>query len=483
MNRAGTYLKKLFRIEPEAFLKPVIIAALLSGSILVWYIITMQAHTFPGTPAIIHGDSQEYITSAYNLFLSDYFYPNGKLPGYAVFLSFFLRCFGFKTALWGIILIQWAMHVLSVVCLARLAFRIRPDRRVYNVVFYAYGLSSYVVIYAACILSDSLAVSFTIFCFYFLAQSIYSQKSASIYQLTGICFLIMVFLRPVMLVAGIAIGIYFLIKGWTKRRMLLYAVLFFMPFLFGEIVWMRYNRLYHQDSHPLMSFKYYHTLYEKTYYIEACEFVGSWGGDFNFWDPTAELMYFGLGNMPAQPTVQLPEFIYTSAYNSDSLRQLRDMIALYEKRKNVDTLRYIKQTFHRYQRAFETEKPVLHFLSGFRSLKKFLINGWGAYNLYPVPFSQLDFFNKGIKLVYVGFYLVFGLFGWGCLLWQGVFRLKKGYSLYATIAIMIILMTLILTFFFRYCEYRYFAPLYPFTLLASCLYVLSFSGMQKGYKS
>lgn len=478
MKPIRKYLTAIFWVEPLSAVKPVVISVVLSGCLLVWYTLNMRIHTFPGTPAIIHGDSQEYISSAFNLFLSDYFYPNGKLPGYAVFLSVFFNLFGFKSALWGIVAIQWGMHVISIVLLARLAFLIRPERGIYNLIFYTYALSSYVVVYAGCVLSDSLAVSCTIFCFYFLARAIANRKWFS-YALAGIFFLIIVFLRPVMLSAGLAIAVYFLMKALADRRVLLYALIFFFPFLLGEMIWMRYNRLYHNDPHPLMSFNYYRTLYANTYYVEACEFVGSWGGDFNFWDPTAELMYFGLGATPPNPDIRLPDYIYTSAYTKDSLARLKLLIGRYEAGKNPDTLQYIKHTFRRYQHAFESEKPLLHYLSGFRSLKKFLINGWGAYNLYPVAFSQLSIIDKVIKLMYVAFYLLFGLFGWFCVFWQGAVKMIRGYNLFSILSLMVVLMTFVLTFFFKYCEYRYFAPIYPFTLMASCFCLFPFLSGRK----
>ncbi len=461
---------KYFTLDPAENKKPICIALIILIFFFIWQYIEFKSFFIKGTIAFIAGDAIEYINGAINIIDSGYYYPYGKMPGYSLFLVPFIYCFGLKIGLCAVVVVQTILHAFSVLYLAKLGYLIKKNIAFFNLVFYSYLFSSYVAHYNARILADGLAASVIVFAVYFAVVN-FNTVNFKKYLPAGFLFVFAVFLRPALISFGVAFFFFMLSYLFLNRKKVILTLLwFFIPFCIVDSLWISYNYKNHKDLHPLMSFKFYYQELLSNYNQEEVNFLISWGGDFVYWEPHSEILFFGVNSIKPDPKIQLPAYIYTSKYNLDSLKAIREEIALYEKGKTPERLQKIKRTFNSYTLSFKEEKSLLYYASTFFVLKKFLLNGYGAYTLSPLPFNRLNIFQKTMKLTYMGFYFVFGFCGAISAFLLLIFNFKrKDYTL--LISLYVVVHLFLLFFCFRYSEYRYFATIYPLSLLLSWVFM------------
>lgn len=466
MKYAVLYLK----INPKETIKPIIFSLVVSYLFLAWQLYDSKDVLYNHSLAIVSGDSAEYIASANNIIINGLFYPNGKLPGYALFLVPLFYFFKFNVALSLAVIIQTLFSAISVLFLSKLSFSLTNNTWVYNLVFYSYLLSSYVSVFNKSIYADSLSISLLIIMMYYLIYGI-QHNNLKLLFFSGILFCVAVFLRPILIVFGVAFFIFSLIYFFnSKSKIIKYFLCFFIPFLVVDVCWISYNYNYYNDTHPLMSFKYYDKVSKNSYVIEEGKFIQSWGGDCVWWEPNSDILFFGVNRIKAQKNIVLPNYIYTSKYNQDSLTKLKSDIAEYELNKSPKGLQAIKTKFINYKNNFEQEKKMMHYASTFLIFKKFILNGYGAYNLFQKKFKDLPIYNKIIKLIFIGSYVLFGFIGFWILCVYGISFFKK-VELLHLLAFYVMGSVFVLCFIYRFSEYRYFAPYYPFTLIFTNIYL------------
>ncbi len=476
-NMIGSrFLKKYFLRDPDDWLFWISIAFVAKWSLFILKTSTSY-HALPGLFGSFAGDSQSYLLPVENLIAYGSYDPDYRMPGLAMIYFPLLLAFPKVIACNILILLQVALASYACYCLAKTAsagFRSVP---MFYLVFYSYTFSTYANLFDHLILTESLSTSSLIIGSYYF--SVYLQSSSKKYLLfTGLWMAWMVFLRPVY--APLPIILVLILIYQERRRgssvilATTYAILLLLPLIVFDSVWTVRNYQTHKKFIPLTSF-YYPEL-ESTIIPPMIEFVGSWGGDRTWWNPDAEIRWFGLGIEKGDklPDTMLPEYIYTSKYNVDSLLRIRQYaFDIFQDRIDAETAvresQYIRQRLSLYSKSVRVEKPLLYYVRAPLTLmKKFLFHS-GTYNLFNKPREMLSPVELSVKILYSVYYLLtvaLGLVGLGLIMFK-----LRGDALPLWVATITLYSIILFTFVLRQIEFRYFVPAYPFMTVSACYVV------------
>lgn len=425
--------------------------------------------------ANLKGDSYDYITAAVNLKLLNFYYPDLKAPGYSLIIYFFHLFTSLPRALDLVVIMQLILSSISVYILAKLGYKITKSHSIFVLIFVFYSISSFVSEYDRQILSESITVSILIFTIYLLYIGLELQKTRY-YVYIGIGICIITYLRPVLITFLTSLLILFILVSIKNRRLDIISIkkitLFTSPLILILTLWGIRNYNLHQKIEPMMRLSGYYNSEKETYLYDLNQFVKSWSGDVVFWDATAEINWFGCGVIFKQnDNIKLPSYIFTSTYNYQSLIDLRNKMRIYDASNGEDSLlkKEICTTLKNYTQSFKSENTFLYYVLPFKIAAKFVINGGGTTNLFNKKFSDLTYLEKLFKLSMIILFLTFSLLG-VFIAFSNLFRfvLKNDdsvkYQIELFLSLFIILSILAISFVFKFGEYRYFTPIYPFCL-------------------
>jgi hypothetical protein len=417
------------------------------------------------------GDTTSYIEPIENLLKNGVYYDDFRMPGYG-WLYFLLRLIFSQTyALNTLVIIQLLLSSLSVYTLALISDKIFKHNYFFYSTFFLYAISSFVSLYDHALLTESFCTSAIIFSVYFL----FSNKKLDLI-ISGMLLTWAVFLKPVMVPLIVLFGLYVLVRDVHKKFQIksyswCNTLLFLLPFFVVDGAWVIRNFQKYDSIIPLTKSVYYPD-YEKSYHLELFAFMNSFGGSIVHWEPGSEITFFS--PLPEfikkREEAVLPNNIYTSKFNYDSLIVLRELIKvrdnetvnLYEKQV-LDSS--IKNKFNTYTKSIKQEKPFLYYIgSRFKVLKTFFVHS-GTYNLFNKASFELNKIEFVLKLFYSTLYLIvviFGFIGSFTLLLKGIRNID-----YLFISCVGLYIALVFPFILKLDEFRYFVPGYPFFLIAS----------------
>ncbi|WP_448520450.1 hypothetical protein [Rhodoflexus sp.] len=419
-------------------------------------------------------DSQDYLHTSYELAKHGTYAKitgipyAGRTPGYDWVIAPLLFFFEETTALNIIYLLQWGLATLAAYALALIAYRLFAQKWLFVAVVISYSLNTFVAYYDWIILTESFAVSALILGLYFLTgtQSEKALVAASAF------FTWAVFLRPYLLPLFFLLGVSLLWecrRHW--RRALAKGIAFASVFVVVETAWIVRNYLHFGRLIPLVTDA--HAGLPEGRFLALMEFVQAWGGDFVSWNPAAEMMLFV--DVRTRQTVpnkyrqmeDLPDYVFTSAYNADSLRILKKWYHLADSAgispalaRYADSVAYAK--LRAYRQAFITEKPIYyHIIAPLRLLPKFLLHS-GTYNLTPQTFAALSTEKQIFRILYSAlYYFVWtgGLLGLLVYITTNRRQLSAKDLMLASMALYVVLLCPLVL---RRIEYRHFVMSYPF---------------------
>lgn len=421
-------------------------------------------------------DSQSYISPIENFIENGNYTPDYRMPGLGIMLFPFLYIFKKHVALNLFIVFQLIITAISSYVLSLIASKIFNSKRISMICFIVAVLSTYQNTYDTNILTESLCISFLIFSVYFLLKSSDSKKNIHI-LISGIFLTEVIFLRPVYIPLLAIFSIYLLLLNFKRNKLLSIklALLFILPFFVIDGIWIARNFNKHKRIIPLTKTVYYPHV-EDSYWRAAIKFVQAWGGDYQYWLPNAEIRWFtyklknGPGHSIRQLPNELPNYIYTSQFNRDSLLGLVNLMVQLEnipvnekiKQDSLDDL--ITYKFDSYRASIIKEKPFLFYIkSPIIHLKKFLVHS-GAQYLFDESIHDISLFKLAVKCFYSFCYwtiLILGISGgiWALFI-EGVNKFKSlvvfGLPIYS-----IIIHSLI----FKSAETRYLLPSFPFLIV------------------
>jgi hypothetical protein len=198
------------------------------------------------------------------------------------------------------------------------------------------------------------------------------------------------------------------------------------------------------------------------------------------WDPNSEVRWFGIENKVIDGSTayskvgeykkDLPDYIYTSKFNKDSLIILKNKIQKIWSHTlpsvvNLEYCDYVNKKLLLYTQSIKEEKPFIYYVYAPLRLTKTFLFTHGTQTLIDKKFNDMSLLEKAIKLLaaFINiFVLTAGLFGI-CLL---IIKKKLFGPLFIPISFSL-LYVFFIGFVFKFTEIRFLAPLYPFLLLAS----------------
>jgi hypothetical protein len=423
----------------------------------------------------IAGDTDSYIEPIENLLSKGEYYNDYRMPGYGSVYMLPRLVLSQTAALNTMGILQLLVSALSVYVLALACYRITGSTGVFLSVYFLYAISTFVSLFDFWLLTETFCTAALIFAFYFAVKSGSEVRNT---MLSGFFVTWAIFLKPAMAPLIAIYAGYFLIRNhsvyssplvWSYKSLLIFLI----PFILIDGSWMARNYFKYGEIKPLTRTVYYPTT-EASYLGSLYRFMSSFGGSIVHWNPGSEITFFlpVPSSIKNQQRAELPENIYTSKFNRDSLVVLRDIIAVINDPATDETAKaqmnaVAKAKFDEYAASVLEERPFLyHIESRIRAFKNFFFHS-GTYNLFEKSADELNWGQFGAKVFYSVFYLLVvlgGLSGALFLLVRGLSRpewlLPALTGLYAALVFPLGLKT---------SESRYFVPAYPFFLISAIL--------------
>lgn len=473
---------------------------IIKGLLFAFFLLNDHPHYMPGFWGYsVNSDEITYLDPIDNLLKNGEYLPDFRMPGYGVFYMAFRLFFERATSCNIMIFVQLLLDMLSTYLLFRIADKLFRSKLVSLLTLVIYTLSFSVTIFDYSVLTESFCVSLMIISIYLFLDYIDTKKSLTLF-LSGLFMAWTIFIRPA---AGLIwfsmlayLGVLFLQKRGilSFRQLVIAGLLFGSTFVVFDTAWIVRNHQKYGMFIPLMRTPQADMAHatSENYYPFLYTFVTSWGGDQVYWDPTAEIRWFGLKEHSIETaqnaslntqTKKLPAYIYTSRYNEDSLIMLRDMITSYDAEMNTlgqeekDKRAYaINSRLLEYKASVIKEKPLLYYVKGpLLITKKFLLNN-GTNGLFVKPFSQLSLFQKLFKILSSLLYLSVVLGGFAGLV---VLLINRQVLTPAFLLFVIILgNTFVITYLFRTSEVRYIIITYPFLTISLAYLLCSVLGLK-----
>jgi hypothetical protein len=462
------------------------LALLLKTMVMLFLIYNLHLLNGDGLIGICSGDCPDYLHTAQNVakyFTFGRMYEGelspyaGRMPGYDIVLAPLSLFFDETTVQNLTVLLQILLSALSTYFLAKIAYHIFPTKKIFYLTFFIYGLNTFVSFYDLCILTESFFVSAFIIGFYFFITA----KNLWGYLLAGAFLTWAILMRPYILPIWALLNLYLIYLFFTKRfasfsSLIKIGLSFNLVFGMTEALWIMRNYMQFNKFIPVVTDV--HAGLKEGKFLALMEFVQSWGGDMVSWNPDSEMVLFykmpQINHLPNkyQSFADLPEYVFTSAYNADSLEKIKKIYAItedttYSGTERMEADRQVTALLRKYRKSFIEEKPFYFYVvAPLRLLPKFLFHS-GSYYLSDLPFAKQNFLQKMVKIAYSGLYYFTLLIGLAFIVYAvaNVKQLPVSQWLILLIPLYIIILCPLVL---RRIEYRYFILAYPFLSILAC---------------
>lgn len=419
------------------------------------------------------GDCSSYIGPIENWISNGAYAPDFRLPGYGAIYLVFRAIFNPVGAMNCLVLVQLLFSGVSTYVLARLSSRVFPQSlAVFHGVFLTYALSTYVSVYDRQILTESLMTAASIIGVGLLVLDPPSSIPLRGPLLAGAFLSWAVFLRPVALPL-IFLGAIFLWvsechSGEAKARRTKAIVALLLPFVLTSAAWGIRSWRVHRTSSAVVP-----TVISpgvEPLWGALIRFHQSWGGNFVYWDPAADIHWFGYVSEDWEPTFtpvvkDPPSWVSTPEFGRDELLSIRDS-TLIACNKDIPAE---KRAEHRdiavkrldvFSEALKRDRPFVYYvLAPIRATFGLLATS-GSYILFRRPFAALDLPDRIIKVFMSGLYVFVVVFGLA-----GIFFRPSRSPAWVFVAAIPLYIIGVHGVYFRFTENRYVVPAYPFLLI------------------
>lgn len=445
-----------------------------------------------------YGDEMTYLDPVDSLLSKGEYQPDFRMPGLGAAYLPFRLFFDRGTSCNFIMFIQLILDILSVYLLGLIARQLFKSQKAFLLTLLLYTISIPVSYYDLWMMSESLSISFSIIAVYLLLRYLEIRKP-SLLLFSGILATWAIFIRPLVGILWLALVLYLFIdflksKTWNFKKLVFPILIFCAPFILIDSAWIVRNYKIHKQFIPLMKTDWINlsNVNIENYKVFVFAFVNSFGGDCVPWAPTAEVRWFGILEKPIivadsihhlTTTVKdLPNYIYTSRFNKDSLLIIREKVMQLESntlnsKTKIEYTLYVNSKMKAYRTSIVEEKPFIYYLYGpFRIATKLIVNH-GTNDLFLHSFKELNLFEKLIKIQMAMIYLSIIIGGLlGILLWIAKGRLLTP----AFILVFYILFHILsFTYIFRNSETRYMLPIYPFLIITWVYFLVQIHGVLK----
>ena len=413
------------------------------------------------------GDTGSYLEPAEHLITQGTYVPDYRMPGYA--LPYIIcRLFVPKDHAGDLLLIlQTVLDALSTVALGLLAFRFTGSRMVSRGVFWCGVIGHTITQFDITLLTESFTSSAIILAAWSAARS-FDRGTRWHALLAGALIAWAVFMRPVMVVAIPAFLVWSYLAIPHRGRMVRTMVMLGLPFALVDAAWVIRNATVHQRFIPANPSLHYASIDEGPL-GPIIAFVEAFGGRTTWWDPVAEIRFFGVdgGVQPGQRTA-LPTETSTPGCTMDSLHQVADDMFRWRHLPASDPTRdalcaSIRERMTRYRACYIEAHPWRYrLLAPMRCTRSFLFHS-GTENVFGRPWTVLSLPERALKAGWsVLFHLIQSVGLIACVFTLALRGMRQRYGLLAAFTLLGVLIHPVA---FRMAEHRYLAPVFPWLIV------------------
>lgn len=417
----------------------------------------------------------------------------GRMPGYS-FPYLVLRSFLEKDSAQTVLFtLQILLSAICVYLLSLTAYKVVKRREIFIVTFLLFAISIHTSIFDIFTLAESFSVSAIILFLYYGVKYFETEKAFHL-LLAGLFAAWAIFLRPflgLILVLMPALIFIYRKKQDTIGRLIKLSFIFALPFILFETAWIARNFSSLGKFIPLetsLSESYGERGAYRTSAISIRQLINSWGGEPGEFYEGSEGEWFHFAPLEKAGEYHFNDYVFNSTFNRDSLIYLKKIFnasvdETYSESQK-DSLNMLASTIAlRYAADYKKNNTLRFYLLNpvIRTYRLVLPNGT---RLLPLPpFSQMNIFQKAVKLFYFGFYFVITLSGIaGMLIFLIKDRNKNPGAMLLLVYPVVILLTL--TFFSSIIEYRYYITAYPvFVIFTAWFYLFAYERITKNKSS
>jgi len=495
-------IKKL--IETKSWWFWILVALAFKSILLIYYVHNIDPRLveqgYPGLWGGFGGDTRTYIKPIENLLANGSYVPNDRMPGYGIVYIMFRFFMNGVHALNALILLQVIVSSISVYALGVTAERIFKSKEVFYYAFVLYLFSELAFSWDYLILTESFTLSALVLSTMFFTLYFDDPKRPGYMVLSGLFLTWAVFLKPIYGLVFAIVGVVILIRLYREKSkaLLLGLFAFAIPFVLVDGAWIVRNYTIYQQIIPLTPHLYLDNL-NNSYNAVLIQFMQSWGGDIG-WDVGTDSRWFcpRMNNATCMPCAQeleknakvtLPDYIYTSKFNKDSLIAMRADMNIWDSLfdnhadpvaiKNLKT--NIEYRLNIYTQSVKTENPFLYYVkSRLVNLRRFIMGRSITTPLIFHPYNKLKLGIYALSQALYYFALFSALIVAFVMVFRGVFLVNTQYAL---IAVSLILLYGVFIFpFLKLSEHRYLAPEYPFIVLCSTAFFIKLKEVAATFK-
>jgi hypothetical protein len=460
----------------------ILLALLVKGAFFGWYLTQTYNHELPGFWGQSNGDMMTYIVPTEQMLANGDFATDDRMPGYPAVYYILRRLMGQAQTCNTIILLQLLLSAVSIYGLGLCAQRLFRSERAFYWAYFIYLASTFASVFDAYFLTESFAASASIFFLYAWLRFEDNRRWWIALLISGGWLAWSVLLKPAHLpllaIPPAVWGLQWLKKQLRFGQVVRYSLIFLLPFIVADSVWIARNYHRYHEVIPLLKSPWYAAGFWPTNYFEMMAFYQTYGEDFSFWFPNTGIRWM-LGWRENQFIPPLrwyvdehlgppPDYVYTSRFNVDSITHLRDLYYETANNHSLDSTRkaaYYAEFRHKlteYTKSIRDEKPFVYYVRALSRYTFAFFNGtWGYSFLDDIVPAQWP--RWLLRVYHYLFVLLPGLFG---LVLLSVRGLRKDTRL-LVIPIPILICTAIYVVVLRHPETRYLVPFYPFLILGA----------------
>lgn len=482
-------VSKIDQIDPAEKWRWLMVTIVLKGILFLFLAFYFQKNWEPEKVisgiAIHSGDTNSYLRPILDVVEGNGYTSICRMPGILPIYGPLAAVFGAKSAEAVLVIIQFLFASVAVYITARWAFDLSRSKRAFLATLIFASLSTFVAVWDHYIYMESFSVSALIIGLYLLHKASQSLKWSYIW-VAGLLLAWCVFLRPILIMV-IPIAALYVCFGyvtsisWMSR--LKRTFLFVIPLIVLIAAWSSYTkaktgeRIFLQGSFE----QCYRQMPE--HHLHLRDLMIAWGGDFQEWSENTEFSWFL--RKKENTKFQFPDRVFTSAYNLDSLKVLRENYQLAA--PDTDTTSEAKalamakviDSSDRFLKSFKDEKALDFYVKNrLLLLKKFIVPG----HVDNLPFLSVNQMTPDQLLVklwsVILFHLVF-ILGSIAAIYLFFTQLKSYYLLAGVALATIFLLGPILGFI----EQRYLVPAYPLLLICLINAISAFFGRWKVFQA
>lgn len=467
----------------------------LSKIVVFFWFSTYLNNNLEGSWIPIPTDDEGYLSSFDNFIEKGVWYYEHlemeapRVPGQSVSYAFFRYFVSKPTAINLLIIFQIAVYSVAFTILSQILSLALKKDYVFWLVIIVFSLDFYHSIWNHHVaLAESLGNSYFVLCLSFFYLFITKQKTKHL-LLTGIFASFCFFFKVTNFVVLGVIGgwlIYHLFKNkFSFKSIFKYALIFSIPFILLESIWVIRNYNATSKIIPLQQIKGFPIAVAPNTpspMIECVSFIKSFGGNWVRWNLKSEMAWFNTDayNKENDFTINqnineiFPEWIFTDKLDSNYLLSAK-VIWSNSQNKDISELERIKLEQKAATILSDFKNNIIdnhpfryNVLSRFKCFKDFFFHSGTYY--FPYSFSDSTFIEKAVKLSQSLLYWVIIILGFLGIIF---FTFKKGTSpLLRILALLFFSFVILYCGIFRTNELRYNSTMY-ISLIVFAIYSIT----------